>query len=217
MTIKQASFLKMLGLVQFCALAFVFTTTRAICLDEKATITCHRLKLQYNDSIILPDQTQYIKLADENWSQTAWATPSCIFRPENASEVQRGVRILASRQTPFAIRSGGHLPSPFGANINSGVLIDLSRLTTLKFDLAEETVTIGSGLRWGDVYDGLAQYNRTAVGGRLLDIGVGGLILGSTGALLSLSPILTDIKNLIFKQVVFHIFLTSTVLLATMW
>lgn len=71
------------------------------------------------------------------------------------------------------------MPSPLGCNINRGVLIDLSSLKTLDYDAANEVVSIGSGLRWQAVYEGLAPYERTDVGGRLLDVGVGGLLLGS--------------------------------------
>ncbi|PCG91139.1 FAD-binding, type 2 [Penicillium occitanis (nom. inval.)] len=86
---------------------------------------------------------------------------------------------MSPRLIPFAIRSGGHLPSPLGCNINGGVLIDLSSLKTLDYDAANEVVSIGSGLRWQAVYEGLAPYERTALGGHLLDVGVGGLLLGS--------------------------------------
>lgn len=37
---------------------------------------------------------------------------------------------------------------------------------------------MGSGLRWGEVYNQLDDFNVTVVGGRVLDVGVGGLILG---------------------------------------
>ncbi|KAF3401102.1 Bifunctional solanapyrone synthase [Talaromyces pinophilus] len=75
--------------------------------------------------------------------------------------------------------------SPLGCNINRGVLIDLSSLKTVDYDAANEVVSIGSGLRWQAVYEGLAPYERTAVGRRLLDVGVGGLLLGSELSYLS--------------------------------
>jgi hypothetical protein len=39
-------------------------------------------------------------------------------------------------------------------------------------------VTVGSGNRWKDVYTYLDQYAVTVVGGRVFDVGVGGLTLG---------------------------------------
>jgi FAD/FMN-containing dehydrogenase len=79
----------------------------------------------------------------------------------------------------FAIRSGGHSPSPFAANTDDGVLIDTSLLSIKEYNAKDQTVKIGTGLKWGDVYSYLDQYQVTVVGGRVLDVGVGGLILGS--------------------------------------
>ncbi|KAI0445278.1 hypothetical protein F4803DRAFT_509159 [Xylaria telfairii] len=79
---------------------------------------------------------------------------------------------------PFAVRSGGHSPHPDTANINDGVLIDLSMINELDYDAKAETVTIGAGLRWQEVYPYLDQFNVTVVGGRMPAVGVGGLILG---------------------------------------
>jgi hypothetical protein len=65
-------------------------------------------------------------------------------------------------------------------------LIDLALFNQIKFDAANQVVRVGSGARWGDVYQALEPHNVTAVGGRLNDIGVGGFILG--GGLSWLSP-----------------------------
>ncbi|KAH8432933.1 FAD-binding oxidoreductase [Aspergillus melleus] len=126
-----------------------------------------------------PSDDGYVGLSTENWSATAWAEPSCIVRPSDATSLSKVVGLLVENEIQFAIRSGGHMPSPLGANINNGVLIDMSRFDNLVYDEKEQVVTIGAGLRWRDVYEGLEKYNRTAVGGRVLDVGVGGLILGS--------------------------------------
>ena len=79
---------------------------------------------------------------------------------------------------PFAIRSGGHLPSPLGANINNGVLIDMSMFNGVTYDAAKNVVVVGSGQRWANVYNHLDPYNVTVVGGRVLEVGVAGLTLG---------------------------------------
>jgi FAD/FMN-containing dehydrogenase len=140
---------------------------------------CQQFQSQHGNITTIPGKPHYNALAEEDWSQTAWADPLCIVQPSDAPQMQNIVRILSTHDIPFAIRSGGHLPSPLGANINYGVLIDLSGFRVLDYDAATELVTIGTGLRWQAVYEALAQYGRTAVGGRLLDVGVGGFMLGS--------------------------------------
>ena len=71
------------------------------------------------------------------------------------------------------------MPSPLAANINNGVLIDMSMFNGVAYDIENNVATVGAGQTWGDVYNQLDPYNVTVVGGRVLDVGVGGLILGS--------------------------------------
>ena len=111
-------------------------------------------------------------------SHTAWQHPTCIVQPVDNTELQKVVEILTKTHTQFAIRSGGHSPSPYAANINAGVLIDMTKFNKIDYQPAQNVVTVGTGNRWGDVYHHLDKYNVTVVGGRVLDVGVGGLTLG---------------------------------------
>ena len=54
----------------------------------------------------------------------------------------------------------------------------MSRFSKSEYDPISQTVVIGAGLTWGEVYDVLALYNVSVVGGRLPDVGVSGLVLG---------------------------------------
>jgi FAD/FMN-containing dehydrogenase len=65
------------------------------------------------------------------------------------------------------------------SSIDGGVLVDMSRFNRLEYDAERQTVSIGTGLRWGEVHSFLEQYGVTVVGGRISDVGVGGLTLGS--------------------------------------
>ncbi|KAF2788462.1 putative FAD-binding oxidoreductase [Melanomma pulvis-pyrius CBS 109.77] len=165
--------------VSFCLLVFLLGLTRATDLNETAQGACEDLKNIRGGATILPSTAGYLELSTENWSSTAWATPICIFQPSHASDLKQAVGILVKSKVSFAIRSGGHSPSPLAANSNDGVLIDLSGLNQTFYDAASQVVTIGAGLRWQDVYHYLDQFKVTVVGGRVLDVGVGGLLLGS--------------------------------------
>lgn len=99
--------------------------------------------------------------------------------PNRATDIQKIVKLLVSEQAQFAIRSGGHSPSPGAANINEGVLIDLVNLNEVSYDASSSTVKVGAGNRWKAVYTALDPYNVTVVGGRVLDVGVGGFLLQS--------------------------------------
>ncbi|ORY19264.1 hypothetical protein BCR34DRAFT_472270, partial [Clohesyomyces aquaticus] len=78
---------------------------------------------------------------------------------------------------PFAIQSGGHMPVPGASSIDRGILIDMSALIEVKYTPGDQMVTVGSCARWIDVYSTLEPHNVTVVGGRIENIGAGGLIL----------------------------------------
>lgn len=107
-----------------------------------------------------------------------WEYPGCIFVPETPKDLQKGLPIITKEKAKFAIRSGGHNPALGAAATEGGVLVDLSNFDTLSYDAANNLAQLGVGRRWGEVYDYLDQYQVTVVGGRVLDVGVGGLILG---------------------------------------
>lgn len=111
-------------------------------------------------------------------SETAWRLPACIFVPADTEQLQMIVTRLVETGTKFAIRSGGHSPAPQAANIDGGVLIDLSGFNEVKYEQSEQVATIGSGLTWGEVYSKLDPFSVTVVGGRVGGVGVGGLTTG---------------------------------------
>ena len=52
------------------------------------------------------------------------------------------------------------------------------RFSAFNYNAAAQTVEIGSGLIWDDVYAALAPYNVNVVGGRVTGVGVAGFTLG---------------------------------------
>ncbi|CAJ2511674.1 Uu.00g072990.m01.CDS01 [Anthostomella pinea] len=146
--------------------------------DAAAAATCQQLRGHLGSVITLPSDVSYTNLTQESWSRTAWKRPTCIALPATASDVQQVVSALVASNVPFAIRSGGHSPNPFDANIDTGVLIVTDRLSHVTYDAATGLASLGPGARWDAVYTALDLYNVTLVGGRVMDVGVGGLILG---------------------------------------
>lgn len=79
----------------------------------------------------------------------------------------------------FAVRSGGHSPNPGWSSIGSqGILIDLSKLSSVSLSSDGKVASVGPGLRWGEVTEALNPEKAVVLGGRLPSVGVGGLILG---------------------------------------
>ena len=89
------------------------------------------------------------------------------------------LRKLVHHRVPFAVRSGGHSSITGASNINdTGVTLDLALLSAVKVSKEKDTVRIGTGARWADVYRELERYDLTTSGGRADVVGVGGFLLG---------------------------------------
>ena len=78
----------------------------------------------------------------------------------------------------FAIKSGGHARAAGASNADGGITIDLVRFNRVEISEDRKNVRVGWGLRWADVYKNLEEEGLMIVGGRVGDVGVGGLTLG---------------------------------------
>jgi FAD/FMN-containing dehydrogenase len=59
-----------------------------------------------------------------------------------------------------------------------GVMLSTTNLNTLALNDDKSRISVGPGKRWADVYTYLQPHNLVAVGGRVGQIGVPGLLLG---------------------------------------
>jgi hypothetical protein len=64
------------------------------------------------------------------------------------------------------------------SNAIGGVTMDLRHLNSLSIAVDHSSTIVGTGKRWGDVYEVLEPMNLTVIGGRDTQLGVGGFILG---------------------------------------
>lgn len=111
-------------------------------------------------------------------SQQAETQPVCRVSPSNAVEVAVTLLVTTFLQCPFAVKSGGHAAFEGASNIQGGVTIDLVNLKQVQVSADQSLTHVGAGNRWLDVYSKLDLQHLSVVGGRVADIGVGGLTLG---------------------------------------
>ena len=104
--------------------------------------------------------------------------PACRFAPKCTEDVSRAIAILSESVCKFAVRGGGHMSWAGAANIQDGVTIDLGLMKDVTVSRDSKTTSVGSGARWQDVYLKLDAMNLSVAGGRVYDVGVGGLLLG---------------------------------------
>lgn len=87
--------------------------------------------------------------------------------------------IIRTFKARFAIRSGGHQPCPgYGSAGGDAVVIDMNRVCNVKISDDRSSIAFGPGKTWKHIYEYLADYDVSVIGGRTGDVGIGGLILG---------------------------------------
>lgn len=109
--------------------------------------------------------------------------PACRIEPSTPEEVSTILKSAIKDQCHFAVRGGGHSRIAGSSNAEDGITIDLKNFKFVEVADDKKTVRIGGGSVWGDVYRTLEAQNLMVVGGRVSDVGVGGLILGGMTAI----------------------------------
>ena len=113
------------------------------------------------------------------WSnQQAETIPACRVKPRSSKEVAVTLLIVQFLHCQFAVKSGGHAMFKGASNIDSGITIDLKNLKQVAVSADRSFTKVGAGNHWADVYSRLDPLGLSVVGGRVADIGVGGLTLG---------------------------------------
>lgn len=103
--------------------------------------------------------------------------PSAVVRVRRTVDVARIVQILSQAQLPFTVRGGGH--SIAGTSIQDGaVVLDLSLLRKVKYDLDLGVASAEAGALWCDYDEITSQFGRASTGGIVSHTGVAGLTLG---------------------------------------
>ncbi|KAH7332620.1 hypothetical protein B0J17DRAFT_678315 [Rhizoctonia solani] len=140
---------------------------------------CNRLTtVLSSDKVFISSDPGYVVENTKYWSSTSVLAPACIFVPESPFDVSAAVKVLVENGCVFGVRGGGHTANPGWAGTDSGVLISLSKLNTIEVSEDQETVIVGAGNRWGDVYAKTSEYGITVAGGRVSSVGVSGFLLG---------------------------------------
>ena len=85
-------------------------------------------------------------------------------------------KIRATR-VPFAVKGGGHTMNP-GFSSTTGIHISMRRFCKTVYHSSNQTVDVGAGQTWDDVYRALEPSDVSVLGGRVAGVGVGGFALG---------------------------------------
>ncbi|KAK4502900.1 hypothetical protein PRZ48_006326 [Zasmidium cellare] len=130
-------------------------------------------------SIYLEGQDGYKKLQSAYWSTfQSDVQPYCFAEPSTPQDVAQILKILKNVGCPFAVKSGGHAAFAGASSAPEGITISMGKFKELSVSEDRKTTRVGTGNLWHDVYSYLTPKGLSVVGGRVKNIGVGGLLLG---------------------------------------
>ncbi|KAK1985581.1 FAD binding domain-containing protein [Colletotrichum cereale] len=141
---------------------------------------CASLKYIYGDAAVeTRNETAYTAFVSSYWSANqAEVRPYCIFKPSRPEEVSVVVLLARLTQCPFAAKSGGHAAMAGASSVEAGITVSFMNMKAILLSADKKVASIQPGNIWGDVYEELAKSDLTVIGGRLYNIGVGGLTTG---------------------------------------
>jgi FAD/FMN-containing dehydrogenase len=115
--------------------------------------------------------------ARQIWNGEIQLQPAVIARCAGSADVVAAVRLARERDLPIAIRGGGHAVAGH-AMCDSGMVIDLSRMTGVRVDPLAGTVRAQGGCLWRQVDHESQAFGLAVTGGIVTHTGIGGLTLG---------------------------------------
>ncbi|KAK9423444.1 putative FAD binding domain-containing protein [Seiridium unicorne] len=159
-------------------ISLFFTSALSVCTNISAVVP---------GEVFLPNTSAYnSSLASYFFLGEQTQTPDYIIAPTSSSDVARVIKAIDSCACLVSVRSGGHSPNAGFSNGDSGITIDLRGNDEISLNEDASIVSVGSGALWIDVYKSLEPLNRTVVGARVADVGLGGFLTG--GGLSFFSP-----------------------------
>ena len=103
--------------------------------------------------------------------------PRVVVRPTSTADVMTAVGFARASELDLSVRGGSHSVPGFGTN-DDGVVIDLSRMRSIRVDPGRGTVRAEGGATWGDLFHATYPFAMSTPGGIISTTGVGGLTLG---------------------------------------
>src|SRR5215469_862505 len=127
--------------------------------------------------VIRPKSERY-NLASRNWIGMADPRrPGLIVRCVAPTDVRRCVDFCRHNQLQMAVRGGGH--SLAGDSFcDGGVVIDVSRMKTVRVDCRARIAQAGAGLTAGELDRATEAFGLAAVLGDCSSVGIAGFTLG---------------------------------------
>jgi FAD/FMN-containing dehydrogenase len=127
-------------------------------------------------TVILPGSAAY-ESARRVYNANIDRRPLLIVQCADAADIVCSVNYARERKLPLAVRGGGHSAPGFGT-CDGGLVIDLSRMRSIRVDAERARVHLEGGCTWADVDRATHPFGMATPGGIISSTGVGGLTTG---------------------------------------
>ncbi len=139
-------------------------------------MTLDQLKEQVRGEVIGPESDAYDE-ARAVHNGMINCRPAAVVRVMNTGDVMAAVSYARENGCDLAIRGGGHSAPGFGT-VDDGIVIDFSRMRTVRVDPATRTARADAGVTWGDFNAATYPFGLATPGGIISTTGIAGLTLG---------------------------------------
>ncbi|KAG9255803.1 uncharacterized protein F5Z01DRAFT_558105 [Emericellopsis atlantica] len=148
--------------------------------SASASSCCNRLEKRLGSSVSFPKDVDYNATMSGYWSiQESSLQPACVLQPRTARDVSKALKIISKHgNCHFAIKGHGHAPAAGFANVDGGVTIDMTSMSSVSLHEGQSIARVEAGAKWLDVYQHLDGSGVQVAGGRNGNVGVGGLLVG---------------------------------------
>jgi FAD/FMN-containing dehydrogenase len=138
--------------------------------------TIENFKTNLRGELIQPNDPGYDE-ARQIYNAMIDRRPGLIARPADVADVITAVNFARDSDLLLAIRGGGHNGPGLGT-CDDGLVIDLSRMRSVRVDPGRREVRVEGGCTWSDVDHAGHAFGLTVPSGIISTTGVGGLTLG---------------------------------------
>ncbi|MFF0494228.1 FAD-binding oxidoreductase [Nocardia sp. NPDC004068] len=129
-------------------------------------------------AVFTPGQPEYLRATLRGYNRRFAAQPVRVCAPTTAEEVRIAVGQAVSDGLRVAARSGGHCFDDFVDNAETKALIDLERMSEVRWDERYRAFSVAAGTELDTVYRALHPYGVTVPAGICKGVGAGGHIAG---------------------------------------
>ena len=126
--------------------------------------------------VVLPYDERYDQ-ARSGFNVLLDQQPSAVVFPESERDVVAAVDYARRAGLQVAPQATGHNQAPLG-DLDGTLLLNVSRMQDVRFDLAERRVRVGAGVKWQSVAPRLSAHGLAGLHGSSPDVGIAGYSLG---------------------------------------